>query len=436
MSHLPDKSSANYALAVLLLAYVFSFIDRNILALLIGPIKTTFGISDFEFSLLHGWAFTFLYIFLGIPFGWLADRYNRRRIITIGVLLWTVMTCGAGWAESFWALFWIRVGVGIGEASLSPAAYSMLADYFPPDRLRWATSIFTLGITLGSGLSYAIGGLAYNTIVHYKPHLPSWAQGFAAWQMTMVAVGLPGLIIVLLLAFVKEPFRSGPHSRSPGGHHLIEVFKHYHANRHVYWGLVTSVSLLSVVGYGFLAWIPEFLVRSYAIPRQQAGTWAGLILMTAGSLGALSGASLSGWLQRCGYRDANPRAVAIVAATAGPFAMLAPFMPTSVFALFLIAPVFYLHYAHFGIAMAALQEITPSRMRAITSAFLLFFTNFFGLACGGTLVAVMTDFIFSDDHSLRYSLSLTAALTYPLAAMIVRWILPSFRKMQIASLNE
>jgi MFS family permease len=149
----PAPRYSIYVLVVLLLAYILSFIDRNVLAMLVGPIRQEFEISDFQFSILHGWAFTLFYIFLGLPIGWLADRYSRKWIITGGVFFWSIMTVACGLAKNFGSLFVTRIGVGVGEAAVSQPTYSLLTDYFPPNQLRWATAIFATGITIGSGTS-------------------------------------------------------------------------------------------------------------------------------------------------------------------------------------------------------------------------------------------------------------------------------------------
>jgi MFS family permease len=200
-------------LVVLLLAYILSFIDRNVLAMLVGPIRQEFAISDFQFSILHGWAFTLFYIFLGLPIGWLADRYSRKWIITSGVFFWSIMTVACGLAKNFGSLFVTRIGVGVGEAALSPPSYSLLSDYFPPNKLRWATAIFATGITIGSGTSYIVGGQVYEYFAGIDELMLPLLGQFSAWQATFVAVGLPGLLVVLLLLFAKEPPRRRTHAQ-------------------------------------------------------------------------------------------------------------------------------------------------------------------------------------------------------------------------------
>lgn len=201
------QRQANYALFVLLLAYILSFVDRNVMAVLIGPIRQQFDISDFQYSLLHGFAFSMFYIALGLPIARLADRRSRKWIITIGVLLWSIMTCLCGLAKSFSSLFLARIGVGVGEAALSPPAYSLLADFFSPEKLPRAMAIYTLGITLGGGLAYIIGGAVHQHFAATGGTTLPLVGHVQAWQVTFIVVGLPGVLVVGLLSFMQEPAR-------------------------------------------------------------------------------------------------------------------------------------------------------------------------------------------------------------------------------------
>lgn len=428
----PLASGANYVLAILLIAYILSFIDRNILALLVGPIRQDFQISDFQFSLLHGLAFTLFYIVLGLPIGWLADRYSRKWIITSGVFFWSLMTCLCGFAKSFPSLFVTRIGVGVGEATLSPAAYSLLGDYYPPRRLAWATSIFAMGITLGSGTSYLIGGWLYDQLATMDlatlPLIGAYVADWRPWQLTFIGVGLPGFLVVLLLLLVREPARRTASSGEvdealPLSAVLAYILQHWRA----YSAVMFSVSAMSIIGYGTLIWYPEFLFRTYAMSKTEAGTALGSIFIFAGTAGTFAGAWFASLLRSRGYVDAHIRVVMLAALVLILPAVAAPLMADGSIALWLSVPVIFFHYSHFGVAMAGLQLMTPNRMRAQLSALMLFMTNFFGLMLGGSFVAYFTDFVFEDDQALRYSLAIVAAIFYPLAALLVAWGLKYYR---------
>ena len=412
---------ANYVLVVLLIAYILSFVDRNILAVLVGPIRQEFEISDFQFSIISGWAFTLFYIVLGLPIGWLADRFSRKWIITSGVFFWSLMTCLSGYTRTFGSFFLARVGVGVGEAALSPAAYSILSDYFSPSRLRWATAIYAMGITLGAGLSFRVGGWLYDRLSDMDVSTLPLIGALKAWQLTFIVVGLPGLLVVLLLLFVREPPRHQTAELRDKAPSLGEVLGYIKQRWQAFSSLIFGVCMKAVIGYGSMLWYVEFLVRTYGMSKTDAGIAFGNIFLIGGTAGTLAGAVFASFLQRRGYVDANMRMIAISSLLVLIPAVAAPLMPTSDLAIALAWVVITLHYTHFGVAMAGLQLITPNRMRAQVSALLLFMTNLFGLALGGSFVAFFTDFVFADDQALRYSLSIVAAIVYPLAAIVVAW---------------
>jgi MFS family permease len=417
---------AYFALGVLLLAYILSFIDRNVMAVLIGPIRAEFDISDFQYSLLHGFAFSMFYIVLGLPIARLADRANRKWIITIGVAVWSLMTCLCGVARTFGALFMTRMGVGVGEAALSPPAFSLLSDLFPAEKLARAISVYSLGITIGGGLAYIVGGAIYAYFATLGGmRLPLLGQ-VSAWQMTFVAVGLPGFIVVGLLACLKEPVRHGGVSMPDAS--LAEVKNQLRQHWQAYLGAIGSVSLLGILGYGTMAWYPEFLIRTFGMDRADAGTQFGLIFLVVGSLGTLTG----GWsvlpLSRRGYRDAPMRVILATALLWVLPASLGPLAGTQFWAIVAACPIVFFLNAYYGVAVAAVQLITPNRMRAQVSALMLFMTNLFGLALGPAAVAVLTDYVFGDDQALRYSLALVPLLVCPAAALLVVLGLKPYRR--------
>ena len=202
-------ATAWLTLFVLMTAQTSSFVDRMIMGLLVGPIRQTFDISDTQFSLLAGLAFAVFYSTMGLPIAWVADRFNRTRLIAAGIALWSVATALCGMAQSFWSLFAARVAVGVGETALGPAAYSLIADSFPKARLARALSIFTLGVTLGSGIAYIVGGQVVAAVQSLGAiHVPVLGQ-VHAWQAVFLIVGLPGLVIALMVLALPEPPRRG-----------------------------------------------------------------------------------------------------------------------------------------------------------------------------------------------------------------------------------
>ncbi len=421
------QPGAGYALCILLLAYILSFVDRNVMAVLIGPIREDFAISDFQYSLLHGFAFSMFYIVLGLPIARLADRGSRKWVITAGVFFWSLMTCLCGVARSFGALFLARVGVGVGEAALSPPAYSLLSDYFDSAELPRAIAVYTLGITVGGGLAYMVGGAVFDYFSVYGAlNLPLLGE-LRPWQTTFVIVGLPGFLLVLLLSLMVEPERRGLQPAAAAGYSLAEVGEQLRCHWQAYGSLILAVSLLAVLGYGTMAWYPEFLVRNHGMSRSEAGSQFGAIFILAGSAGTLlAGFSAKPLLAR-GYADADMRLILWIALLWLPPAALGPMFASSELALWLAIPIVFFLNSYFALAIAALQGITPNRMRAQISALLLFMTNLFGLAIGPSAVAAITDFVFADDGALAWSLGILPLLVCPLAAVLLAFGLKYYR---------
>ena len=426
----PDSAGrgrAVYALIALLLAYILSFIDRNVMAVLIGPIRADFAISDFQYSLLHGFAFSMFYIFLGLPIARLADRGSRKWVITIGVLFWSLMTCLCGTARTFSALFVARAGVGIGEAALSPPAYSLLSDYFTKESLPKAVAVYTLGITIGGGLAYIVGGSVYQYFAEYGAlSLPLLGE-LRPWQATFFIVGLPGFVLVIALSLMTEPPRRGDFSEGVGDYSVTQVRAHLRLHWQAYGSLIMGVSLLAVLGYGTMAWYPEFLVRSHGMNRADAGSQFGLIFIVAGSAGALLGGFSAKPLLERGFPDASMRLIVWIALLWLLPAVLGPLSLDSGLALWAAVPIVFFLNSYFALAISALQNITPNRMRAQVSALMLFMTNLLGLALGPSVIAALTDFVFADDADLAYSLSLLPLIVCPLAAAVLAWGLKHYR---------
>lgn len=400
------------------------------MAVLIGPIREDFDITDFQFSLLHGFAFSMFYIFLGLPLGRLADVWSRKWVITAGIFFWSAATALCGVARNFQLLFLARMGVGVGEAALSPPAYSLLSDYFSPERLPRAMAVYTLGITIGGGLAYIIGGAVYGFFAALPPESYAFLGGVKPWQLTFLVVAAPGLVIGGLMAWVREPPRSGQGAVAAAAAEtsVTAVVEQLHSHRGAYLSLILGVSLLSIVGYGTMAWYTEYLIRIHEVDRAAAGSTFGLVFIVAGSFGTLVGGWSPAWLRNRGYEDASMRVVMLVPLLWVVPAVAGPLASSATMAIVLAVPVVFFGNSFFGVCIAALQLITPNRMRAQISALLLFSTNLFGLALGPTVVAALTDFVFQDDMALPYSLAVMSALACPLAAVILGLGLKHYRR--------
>jgi MFS family permease len=419
-----------YVVGVLVLAYTFSFIDRQILGLLVTPIKRDLNIGDFEVGLLGGLAFALFYTFLGLPIGRLADRANRRNIIAAGIAFWSAMTAVCGLAKSFWALFLARMGVGVGEAALSPPAYSLIADLFPADKLARALSVYSMGIFIGSALAYIVGASVVQLVADAPPIMLPVIGEIHAWQLTFFIVGLPGLLVALLMFTVREPARRGTaYGKSGTGVIPVrEVVAFVWQRRATFGAHFIGFALLAMFGYGTALWIPEFIRRSHGWEIYDAGYVYGFMILVFGIGGVLFGGAVSDWLRNRGRTDAYMRAVMLAACGLAPCAVAFPLVPGEVAMLVLLALTVFLGAMPTGAAAAALQAVTPNQMRAQVSALYLFFANLIGMGIGPALVGFFTDYVLGDDSKLNLSLSLTAAATLPVAALILALGLRPFRE--------
>ena len=428
----PSSVSAWYTVGLLFVAYTFSFVDRFILTLLIEPIKNDFNLSDTGVSLLVGFAFVIFYTFLGIPIGRLADRVNRRNLIAAGITLWSCMTALCGMARGFGTLFAARVGVGVGEAALSPAAYSMIADLFPPKKLGKALSVYTAGAFAGVGLALIVGGLVVQTITS-SPYMSLPIIGtIKSWQAPFFIVGLPGSLVAALMYTVKEPKRREQISDNSEQKNevvsLREAFDYIGNRWKIYLSHFFGFALLGVSSNVLFVWGPHILVRSFGTNVGEAGASIGLIVLTFGTLGLLIGGSMSDRLLKRGYLDNGYRVGIFAALGAIPFGLSLPFM-SSLSSLFLVfCPLVLFACLGFGSAAAALQQITPNRLRGVVSGCYFFLLNVIGIGLSPSITAVITNYGFKDELMLVNSVSLMVVGSSVLAALILWFGLRPYRK--------
>jgi MFS family permease len=413
----PPASRGWYAVAVLTVAYILSFIDRQILSLLVVPIRRDLHISDTQMSLLMGISFALFYTLFGLPIGRLADSRSRRNIITSGVIAWSLFTAGCGLASSYVRLFLMRVGVGVGEAALSPPAYSLLSDYFAPQQRALALSVYGLGIFLGIGMAMIFGGIIVpHTSSSGIVTLPLLGLSVFPWQLNFFIVGLPGVLVAALVRTVREPERRERKAVvAPSISVIIVYIKEYRAT---FACLHLATSMMALAGYASMAWIPTFFIRTYGWSAGQAGLVFGSEVAVFSSLGILAGGWTCDFLVRHGYRDAHFRVGLIVCLLILLPAVLYPLMPTSELAVALLIPFAFLNAATYGVAPAALQQVTPNEMRGQVSAIYLFVINLMGLGVGPTAVALVTDRVFHNDNMLRFSLLLVCTGSYALSGLL------------------
>jgi MFS family permease len=411
----PSLAYPWFVVAILMVAYVFSFVDRQILNLLVGPVRRDLGISDTQMSLLMGFSFAILYTVLGIPIGRLADNRSRRGLIVAGLVVWSIMTALCGTARHYWQLFLYRVGVGVGEASLSPAAYSMIADYFPPDRRATAISVYSMGIYLGTGLAFLLGGLVIRFVAAQGEVSLPLIGATRPWQLVFLILGAAGVLFSLAFLFVREPARQGAAAEAVP---LREVIGYLRTHRRTVLCHNVGFALLALCSYGSGAWIPTFFVRTHGWQMGDTGIVYGLMVMVFGSAGMLFGGLLADRWSRQGKADAAMRVGLYSGALALVSGLAYPAMPTGMLAALALVPSVFALGMPFGAAAAAIQDIVPNRMRGQTSAVFLFVVNLIGLGLGPTAVALITDYVFADDLALRWSL-LIVSLASSTAALLV-----------------
>lgn len=415
----PTARQAGFTLAITLVAYILSFVDRQIMTLMVGPIRKDLAITDFQMGLLHGLAFALFYCFLGIPIGRLADLKSRKHIIAIGIAVWSVMTAVCGLARSYTTLFLARMGVGVGEATLSPATYSLLSDSFPPERLTRAMAIYTMGITLGTGLAYIVGGSVVALVSQAGEQVLPLVGTVRPWQLAFFIVGLPGLVIAATVLLIREPVRRGLASAGEGAKQelpLGTVLRYLRQRWSRYLPIYLLNACFAIVGYGAFSWYPTMLMRNYGLSPGSVGLHFGLIVLIAGTLGTFCGALLTERLARR-YTDAHLRAVMLIAVAAVIPAAIAPQMGSYALSLLLVTPAMFLLNSYFSVSVTALQLVTPNQMRAVNSSLLLLTSNIIGLGFGTPLIGYLTDHVFGDDQALRYSLLTITLIFLPLAAL-------------------
>lgn len=425
----PRPAYSWYVVGVLLLAYTLSFVDRMILSLLVAPIRAALDISDTQVSLLIGLAFALFYTLLGLPLAWIADRYNRRNLILVGVAVWSFMTAGCGFAGSYATLFAARMGVGVGEATLSPAAYSMLSDYFPRDKLARAMAVYSIGVPLGAGIALILGSFVVQAVLAAPMVEVPFFGAMDAWRLIFVWVAAPGLLIALLMLTVREPLRRGLRAPAPDASSAPApgLIAHLQSQRVALGALFAGMSLIGLVMYGAIAWIPTFFARTYGLSVGEAGLWFGIIMAIGGTIGLLAGGSLADRLYAKGVADAHLRVMRLSILLGGPPLLAAALMPDSTLAFVMLAIAYPCMTMH-GVGGVALQLITPNEYRARMTALYFFVVNLIGLGFGPMLIALLTDNLFEDDAMLRYSIATVVAVALPVAAIILTWGFKGFAR--------
>lgn len=423
----PARSYAWYVVILLYVAYALAFVDRQILAFLVAPIRAAFRISDFQFSLVQGLAFVIFYSVLGIPIARLADRRSRRNLIVAGVGLWSVMTMLCGLAGSYLQLFLARLGVGVGEATLSPSAVSMIADYFPPDERSLPINVYAAGVQGGAGLASICAGLVVSFAMGGGAHGVALLGHLQPWQISLMLVGLPGLAVSLAMLTVREPPRR--ERREAGSTRSFGVTLRYlRAHWLVYATLMVGTALAALAAYGAFSWVPALYARRFGWSAARIGLDFGVITIVGGTAGLVVSGIVAG--RMAAAKRAAPYTWLMIASLIGavaPAALLVavrdPYWTLACVALlvlFLSSPI--------GLVMTALQSITPNEMRAQVIAVYLLIVALIGSAFGPSLVAAMTDYYYHSDAAVGSSIAVVTAAASALGAVILSLGIGAYRR--------
>ena len=423
-----------YVVAVLMLAYMVAFVDRQILSLLVEPIKRDLDVTDTQIGWLAGFAFAVFYSILGVPIARLADRTNRCALISIGVVLWSIMTAACGLTKTYWQLFLMRVGVGVGEATLSPAAYSLISDYFPPNKIAKAVGVYAMGLYMGAGVALLTGSAVVGLVSDAGNVTLPLVGEVRAWQLTFFIVALPGMLVLALMATVREPVRreflpdgssvATAVQRVP----LSEIAAFFRYNSRIMIAHFGGFLALGTVISAYLIWVPEFLRRSHGFSIAEAGFIYGLALLVLGGAAPYAGGWFAEWLGRRGHRDAEMRAAFIGGLAMIPLTILAPLVPGKVAAVVMLGLVTFALAFPQGLAPTILAVVAPNRMRAQVTALFILLGVLAGFSLGPAFVAIVTDSVFRDDADLRYSLAIVSAVLTPVGVAFLYYGLKPFRE--------
>jgi MFS family permease len=427
---LPGEAYLWYVVLFLTCASTLAYIDRQILALMIGPVKRDLGISDTQIGLLVGLAFSLFYCAVTVPIAWLADVSSRRAVIGAGILSWSVLTGLSGLAQNYAQLFLARMGVGLGEATLGPAAYSLLSDYFPRERLPLAVAVFATAPFIGVGLANMLGGGLVELLETLPPVDLPLVGAVRSWQVTFFVVGAPGLLLALLTFSIREPGRRGRmrlHVLQGAAAPWAEVFAFMRQNGRLFALHFVGFLFLAMQGWTIFAWLIEFFVRVHGMSRAAIGFTYGAIALSAGLTGSVTAGQIATSLLRRGSTDGTMRLTVVAACIMAPLAVVMPLISEVRVAVGLLIPLTFFMAWPPGLGVAALQAVTPNELRGRVIAFYLLFVNFLSFTLGPFLVGFFNDSVFHSEAAIGRTLSTLAAASYPLAALTLIACLSPFR---------
>jgi MFS family permease len=425
-SALPRLRPAEWwTLIILLTIYALAYLDRQILTLLVDPIRADLGVSDVAMGFLQGLGFTLFFALCGPFVGWMVDRYNRRVIIFTGIVIWSLSTASSALANSYGQLLLARFGVGAGEAALLPAAYSIISDMVDKSRLGRAMAIFSLGSIVGASLSYAVGG----ALVDYVGTLDSIAlSGIGAlrdWQLVFLTIGAVGVPLAFLVFAFPDPGRrrattTGAVAASASRQHFARHWRFYACH-------FAAFSLFCFLGAATTAWSATYMMREFGWTPAGVGALLGIKTLVAGALGMIGSGLIADWLIRRGRQDAHLRMylyILPIHALAGIIAFLTPNMWVAFAALSFVS----LISPFIAVAAAGLQLATIPERRGIASATFLLVYNLIGFGLGPPAIALASRLMFGDNANLGPAMALAFGVLPPVIMILLAVGLAPMRK--------
>jgi len=411
-----------YVVFVLCVCGVVAFIDRQIINLLVEDIKADLLVSDTQISLLQGFAFAVFYALVAIPLGRIADSANRRLLITAGICAWTVAAICCGLAQTYAQLFFARMMVGVGEAVLTPAGFSLLADLFKPRRLARPISVFTASSFFGSGIALMVGGYIVNALQAADGISLPFLGPLHLWQAVFILGALPGIpaAVWFFLSVREPPRRKAPASLQSSNAYrrgFLEAMRYIGNNRRLFLSIYVGISFLAAAQFALGAWIPAFFIRTHGWSAGDIGYAQGFVFLVCATIGVIGGGWLTDALQARGHRDANLKTSTFGALLAMPFAVAIPLASDPMVAVACLAPAVLFGAMPFGGGVAALPMVSPPQFRAQLVAIYLLVANILGQAGGPWLVAQFTDRLFADEAAVGWSLMIAVPLLLAVGSM-------------------
>jgi MFS family permease len=422
-----------FAVTVLIVLSIISSLDRYLVSLLVDPIRKDLQLSDFQIGLVQGLGFGLFYAAFGVPMGWLVDRFPRRRIICLGVAFWSLSAAGTGLARSFGSLFAARLGVGAGEASLFPAAYSLISEIFPKRRLALALGVFGAATSVGAGISLWLGGMiaeAANSLGVIEAPLVGVLQ---PWRLVFIVTGLPGLAFALLAFLLPEPRRARRAAVAAAGRAADGFLRFFRASSAFFTCHFLGFGGLAILGYGMITWAPVFAIRRFGLGLAETGVLVGVIQGVCGVAGYVFHGWLADRLFARGMRDIHLRYYVVTYLLAGGVGVFCFQFAPSVWVFGVCYAVLCFLQPFVGPAVAALQLVTPPEYRGRVSALFLLVMNGMGLCLGPPIVAAFTEFLFDDPARVGSSIALMFAVVTPLVVIPLVIGLRHARDAQLAA---